>query len=114
MIKGKYLFVICSICMCMTKTTLAVPPCPTTMVWAILTNNLEIIEFLLENGEDTNATLEGCDIQINNGIATMRNKKQRGQIIFWTSFHEIPENPSLLDLAHLSKNQQIIDLFADQ
>ena len=93
----------------MAKTALASPPCPATMVWAILTNNSRVIGFLLEVEDDPNATLEGCQIEVNESIATLMSQRDP-KIIFWTSFNEIPENPSLLDLALLSKNQQIIDL----
>ena len=100
----------------MAKTAFASTPCPATIVWAILTNNSKIVEFLLEIGENPNATLEGCQIEVNNGIAIItvtKFNKRTSKIIFWTSFDEIPENPSLLDLVNLSENQQIIDLFTD-
>ena len=48
----------------MTQTALASPPCPITMVWAILTDNSKI-------GEDPDATLEGCEMEVNEGIATI-------------------------------------------
>ena len=59
------------ISICMTRTVLASSPCPTTMVWAILTNNSKIVELLLEIGEDPNASLEECQIEVNKGIATI-------------------------------------------
>ena len=79
--------------------------CPTMMMIGVLKSDHNLVEFLLEYGADSNASLENCQIVVNDDEVIVLLKENQKLVDTWVDsrigllLNNIPDNSSLLHIA---------------
>lgn len=78
------------------------PRCPIMMILAIMTSHPQIVQTILENGEDPNVSLDSCHFMINQeGVMTLFDENETISVSFWTTLtltEDVLKSSSLLHL----------------